>query len=103
MDLLLSDDQASIVSSVAEVLDDLMPLENVRKVLSGEAAVLDALRRVEYVLICANTDTSKHKPPDPPDPMRRPGVGPRKTVAPLSQEGAELLFALINGSSPDGG
>ena len=43
MDLLLSDDQASIVSSVAEVLDDLMPLENVRKVLSGEAAVLDAL------------------------------------------------------------
>ena len=43
------------------------------------------------------------KPPDPPDPMRRPGVGPRKTVAPLSQEGAERLFALINGSSPDGG
>ena len=55
------------------------------------------------MLICANTDTSKHKPPDPPDPMRRPGVGPRKTVAPLSQEGAERLFALINGSSPDGG
>lgn len=67
------------------------------------AAVLDALRRVEYVLICANTDTSKHKPPEPPEPMRRPGVGPRKTVAPISQEAAERLFALINGPSSDGG
>lgn len=45
MDLLLSDDQRSIVSSVAEVLDDRMPMQNVRKVLDGDSAPLDALWR----------------------------------------------------------
>jgi alkylation response protein AidB-like acyl-CoA dehydrogenase len=45
MDLLLSDDQRSIVASVAEVLDDLMPMENVRHVLDGDSAPLDALWR----------------------------------------------------------
>ncbi|HVS69263.1 MAG TPA: acyl-CoA dehydrogenase family protein [Mycobacteriales bacterium] len=45
MDLLLSDDQRTIVSSVAEVLDDLMPVANVRKVLDGDSAPLDALWR----------------------------------------------------------
>ncbi|HVT64776.1 MAG TPA: acyl-CoA dehydrogenase family protein [Mycobacteriales bacterium] len=45
MDLLLSDDQRSIVASVAQVLDDLMPVENVRKVLDGDPAPLDSLWR----------------------------------------------------------
>jgi alkylation response protein AidB-like acyl-CoA dehydrogenase len=45
MDLLLSDDQRSIVSSVAEVLDDLMPPEAIRKVIDGDSAPLDALWR----------------------------------------------------------
>ncbi|HVV75800.1 MAG TPA: acyl-CoA dehydrogenase family protein [Mycobacteriales bacterium] len=45
MDLLLSDDQRSIVASVNEVLDDLMPLTNVRAVLDGDSAPLDALWR----------------------------------------------------------
>ena len=43
MDLLLSDDQRAVVASVAEVLDDLMPIENARKLLDGNPAPLDAL------------------------------------------------------------
>jgi hypothetical protein len=62
------------------------------------AAVYDGIRRVEHVLIAANTDTSKARLPDPPQPLRRPGVGsPRKKAPALSQENAEKLFALING------
>ncbi|HVT22667.1 MAG TPA: acyl-CoA dehydrogenase family protein [Mycobacteriales bacterium] len=45
MDLVLSDDQRAVVASVAEVLDDLMPMERVRTVLDGDAAPLDALWR----------------------------------------------------------
>jgi alkylation response protein AidB-like acyl-CoA dehydrogenase len=45
MDLILSEDERSIVSSVAEVLNDLMPLERVREVLDGEGAALTALWR----------------------------------------------------------
>ena len=45
MDLRISDDQCSIVSSVADVLDDLMPAEGVRKVLAGDTSLLDALWR----------------------------------------------------------
>jgi alkylation response protein AidB-like acyl-CoA dehydrogenase len=45
VDLLLSDDQRAVVASVAEVLDDLMPMERVRAVLDGDAAPLDALWR----------------------------------------------------------
>ncbi|HVU61443.1 MAG TPA: acyl-CoA dehydrogenase family protein [Mycobacteriales bacterium] len=45
MDLLLSDDQRSIVAAVTELLDDLMPIEAVRRVLDGDNAPLDALWR----------------------------------------------------------
>ncbi|HVW79931.1 MAG TPA: acyl-CoA dehydrogenase family protein [Mycobacteriales bacterium] len=45
MDLLLSDDQRSIVASVAEVLDDLMPVSSVRQVLDGDRTPLDGLWR----------------------------------------------------------
>jgi len=37
VDLLLSDDQRAIVASVAEVLDDLMPMEKVRQLLDSDA------------------------------------------------------------------
>jgi alkylation response protein AidB-like acyl-CoA dehydrogenase len=45
MDLLLSEEQRSITASVAQVLDDLMPVEKVRLVLDGESAPLDLLWR----------------------------------------------------------
>ncbi|KOU30227.1 hypothetical protein ADK53_28870 [Streptomyces sp. WM6373] len=62
------------------------------------ASAIDALRRVEYVLICANTD-SKAKRPSPPEPVRRPGAAPRAQKKELSQAGAETLFKLINGGA----
>jgi alkylation response protein AidB-like acyl-CoA dehydrogenase len=45
VDLLLSEDQRSIVSSVAEVLDDLMSVERVREILAGDRSSLTALWR----------------------------------------------------------
>lgn len=45
MDLVLSDDQRSIVASVAEVLDDRMPMDKTRRVLDGDHGPLDALWR----------------------------------------------------------
>jgi hypothetical protein len=62
------------------------------------ASVIDALRRVEFVLICANTD-SKSKRPSPPEPIARPGAKPRKTKAALTDVGAAKLFELINGGA----
>lgn len=43
MDLALSGDQRSIVASVVDVIDDLMPIEKVREVAGGDRAPLDAL------------------------------------------------------------
>ncbi|WP_405941629.1 hypothetical protein [Streptomyces sp. NBC_00207] len=62
------------------------------------ASAIDALRRVEYVLICANTD-SKAKRPAPPEPIARPGVKPRKAKPVLTETGAHKLFELINGGA----
>jgi hypothetical protein len=63
------------------------------------ASAIDALRRVEYVLICANSD-SKAKRPSPPEPIRRPGAAPRQhQKKELSEAGAETLFKLINGGA----
>ncbi|HEX3899062.1 MAG TPA: acyl-CoA dehydrogenase family protein [Mycobacteriales bacterium] len=45
MDLLLSDDQRAIVASVAEVLDDRLPMERVRHVLDGFGEPLAGLWR----------------------------------------------------------
>ncbi|MEU5976392.1 hypothetical protein [Streptomyces sp. NPDC047315] len=61
------------------------------------AAVHDALRRIEYVLICSNSEKKDH--PKPPEPMRRPGARPVKTGRSLTDEGAEHLFRLINSSA----
>ncbi|MGW7688812.1 hypothetical protein ACWGMA_07950 [Streptomyces asiaticus] len=62
------------------------------------ALVADRLARVEYVLICANSD-SKAKRPQPPEPIARPGAKPRKPKPKLSDASAEALFQLINGGA----
>lgn len=62
------------------------------------ASLVDAVKRVEYVLILANSD-SKSRKPDPPEPLRRPGAKPRVAKTKLSGENAEELFRLINGGA----
>lgn len=62
------------------------------------AAVVDSIRRLEYVLICINTE-KKSKRPDPPEPMRRPGAGPRKKTAQLTNKSANRLFELLQGGA----
>lgn len=62
------------------------------------ALIGDRLARVEYVLICANTN-GKGKKPAPPEPIARPGAKPRKAKPRLSDSSAEVLFRLINGSA----
>jgi hypothetical protein len=57
------------------------------------ASLLDATRRVEYVLICANTD-SKRKRPDAPKPTPRPGAKPLRPKPQLSAASTEFLFQL---------
>lgn len=57
------------------------------------AANLDASRRIEYVLICANTE-KKSQRPDPPKPVPRPGAKPLRPKAQLSEASAEFLFQL---------
>ena len=62
------------------------------------ALVADRVARVEYTLICANTD-KKARPPDPPDPIRRPGARPRKKKAQLTEKSAGRLFELLQGGA----
>jgi len=62
------------------------------------AAAVDAIRRLEWVLICVNTE-KKSKRPDPPEPMRRPGAGPRKKKAQLTKRSANTLFELLQGGA----
>lgn len=62
------------------------------------ASAIDALRRVEYVLICANTDGKSKRPP-PPEPIARPGARPTRSRPVLNEAGAEVLFQLINGGA----
>ncbi|WP_329472763.1 hypothetical protein OIE75_29885 [Streptomyces sp. NBC_01723] len=62
------------------------------------AANVDAIRRLEYLLICINTE-KKSKRPDPPEPMRRPGAGSRKKTATLTKTSANRLFELLQGGA----
>jgi hypothetical protein len=62
------------------------------------AAAVDAIRRLEWVLICVNSE-KKSKRPDPPEPMRRPGAGPRKKTAQLTDRSANRLFELLQGGA----
>jgi hypothetical protein len=62
------------------------------------AAAHDAIRRLEWTLICLNVD-KKSKRPDPPEPMRRPGAGPRKKRAHLTEKSADRLLQLLQGGA----
>ncbi|MET9150080.1 hypothetical protein ABZX82_02175 [Streptomyces griseoflavus] len=62
------------------------------------AANYDAIRRLEWVLICVNVD-KKSKRPDPPEPMRRPGAGPKKARAQLTEKSADKLLKLLQGGA----
>lgn len=62
------------------------------------AANVDATRRVEWVLLCSNIE-KKSKRPDAPEPMRRPGAGPKKTKAQLTDKSADRLFELLQGGA----
>jgi hypothetical protein len=63
------------------------------------AACYDVLRRIEYVLICVNTEKEAAWPARP-EPMRRPGSAPKKAKRPtLTESNADRLFSLINGGA----
>ena len=62
------------------------------------AANVDATRRVEWALWSVNIE-QKSKRPDAPDPMRRPGVGVKKTKAQLTDKSADRLFELLQGGA----
>ncbi|APE21415.1 MULTISPECIES: hypothetical protein [Streptomyces] len=63
------------------------------------ASCYDALRRIEHVLICVNTE-KKAAWPARPEPLRRPGAAPKKAkTARLTQSNADRLFSLINGGA----
>ncbi|MDH6224364.1 hypothetical protein [Streptomyces sp. MJP52] len=62
------------------------------------ATVADAVRHLEYALICVNANKGA-KRPDPPEPIRRPGAKPRKKTAKLTEGSANRLFDLIQGGA----
>jgi hypothetical protein len=62
------------------------------------AVVADRVARVEYVLICANTEKKRDRPPAP-EPLRRPGAKPPRPKPKLTEGSAEVLFKLINGGA----
>ena len=62
------------------------------------ATLVDAIRRLEWVLNCVNTEKTTTRP-DPPEPMRRPGAGPRKKKAQLTEGSANRLFELLQGGA----
>lgn len=62
------------------------------------ATVVDAVRRLEWVLLCSNIE-KKSQRPEPPEPMRRPGAGPRKKKAQLTDKSANRLFELLQGGA----
>jgi hypothetical protein len=63
------------------------------------ALLADRVAQLQYTLICVNTE-KKSQRPEVPEPIRRPGSQPRKKkAAPMTDEGAEVLFQLINGGA----
>lgn len=62
------------------------------------ASLLDAVRRVEYVLISTNVEKKRDRP-KPPEPTPRPGAKAPKPKPVISQDAAERLFKLINGGA----
>lgn len=62
------------------------------------SVVADRVAAVEYVLICAHTD-SKARKPQPPEPIRRPGARLAKPKPKLTEGSANVLFKLLNGGA----
>ncbi|MEV0917829.1 hypothetical protein AB0I93_26675 [Streptomyces sp. NPDC049967] len=62
------------------------------------AGITDSLHQLEYILVAVNSG-GKGRKPKRPEPMRRPGVAPKKTESRLTDRGAETLFKLINGGA----
>jgi hypothetical protein len=62
------------------------------------AGVSDRLGRIEWLLACSNIEKKSDRP-DPPEPLRRPGAGPRKAKAKLNENSANKLFHLLNGGA----
>lgn len=63
------------------------------------AGVIDAVRLLDHTLKCVNTE-KKSKQPEPPEPIKRPlAKKPKKKTQPITEEGAETLFRLINGGA----
>lgn len=65
------------------------------------AAAVDEMRILRWLYVAAH---SEKKPPDQPEPIRRPGIDRGKRKKPkLSSAGAAFLFNHINGlpQSPD--
>lgn len=63
------------------------------------ALMADRIARLEYVLICVNTE-KKSQRPEAPEPIRRPGAKPpKKKTAAMTDGAAEVLFRLINGGA----
>lgn len=62
------------------------------------AMVADRVARLEYVLLCVNTE-QKSKRPRPPEPIRRPGAKVLRPKQQMSEAQANHLFTLINGGA----
>ncbi|MPY47165.1 hypothetical protein [Streptomyces acidicola] len=62
------------------------------------AVVADRVARVEWALWAVNIE-KKSQRPDPPEPLRRPGAGPKRKRAELTENSAETLFQLLNGGA----
>ncbi|MGW5633950.1 hypothetical protein [Streptomyces sp. NPDC003832] len=62
------------------------------------AGIDDRLARLDYAYRCSHIE-SKSKWPKPPEPMRRPGAGPKKTKAALTDKSANRLFELLQGGA----
>ncbi|MFI8206901.1 hypothetical protein [Streptomyces sp. NPDC085937] len=62
------------------------------------AIVADRVAHLEWALWSVNIE-KKSQRPDPPEPLRRPGVGPRKKKPKLNTNSADRLFQLIQGGA----
>lgn len=61
------------------------------------ALLADHVARLSYITLLANS--GKGAKPSVPEPIRRPGARPPGLKAPMTDEGAEVLFQLINGGA----
>lgn len=62
------------------------------------ALVADRVAHLEWALWSVHID-KKSQRPDEPEPIRRPGITPRKKKATLTAGSADRLFRLLNGGA----